>query len=438
MGHTRSRTAEIGVTIADLAGFKERSQSVIMRGAQSARHTCSDIAAPIASNRVPWLKVTVAVGLLSGFLLSHGLWISSRSYPVTPVHPLLRSVRFPFDYAVFALLLALLAFIAFAKNPARLIAAFVILALVWALFDQSRWQPWFYQYLFMLSALGLWFSNRTDPLKREAALNACRLIIVSIYFWSGIQKLNPEFVRGTFPWMLAPLTGIVPAALMARAYSLAVVAPFVELAIAVGLLSQRFRNAAVFVAVAMHLFILASIGPFGRDYNNVIWPWNVAMLASVPLLFWGVQEVRATNVLWGRKLAFQKLVLALFAIAPVMSLVNRWDTFLSFSLYTGNRDSATIYMAAPVAVRLPENVQELISEEDPQDPSRPDSLEVSDWSWDELNVPPYPEIRIFKNIGKEICREASQPSDVNLVIRGKTTWFLPTQQLVYDCATLAN
>jgi hypothetical protein len=58
---------------------------------------------------------------------------------------------------MFAVFLTLLAFIAVAKNPAKLIATFVFLAFVWALFDQSRWQPWFYQYLFMLSALGLCF-----------------------------------------------------------------------------------------------------------------------------------------------------------------------------------------------------------------------------------------------------------------------------------------
>jgi hypothetical protein len=409
-----------------------------MSGAQFARDRYGDIAEPTASNRVSWLKCTIAAGMLFGLLLSHKLWVNSRSYPVTPVHPLLRPVRFPFDYAMFAVFLTVLAFIAVAKTPAKLIATFVFLAFVWALFDQSRWQPWFYQYLFMLSALGLWFSNRTDSLRRAAALNTCRLIIVSIYFWSGIQKLNPAFVRGTFPWMLAPFTGVLSAAVIARAHSVAVAAPFVEIGIALGLLAQRSRNAAVLVAVAMHLFILASVGPLGHNYNNVIWPWNVAMLASVPLLFWRVREVRAANVLWAQKLAFQKLVLVLFAIAPALSLVNRWDTFLSFSLYTGNRDTATFYMAAPVAARLPANVQEFVNEEDPQDPSRPDSLAVSDWSWGELNVPPYPELRIFKNIGRQICRQASQPSDVNLVIRGKTTWFLRAQQSVYDCATLAN
>src|SRR5262249_12673914 len=148
--------------------------------------------------------------------------------------------------------------------------------------------------------------------------------------------------------------------------------------------------------------------------------------------------LRAVDILWGEKLAFQKLVLALFLIAPALTLVGRWDTFLAFSLYTGNRDTAIFYMVASVVERLPEDVQELVSEDDPQDPSRPNSLAVADWSWELMNVPPYPETRIFKNLGKEICRGASQPSDVNLVIRGKTTWFLPSRQDVYDCAALSG
>jgi hypothetical protein len=404
----------------------------------SAQEVSSDLARPFASYRVVWLKVTVAAGLLSGLLLSHELWINSRSYPLTPVYPLLKPPHFPFDYAVFAALVALLALILVAARPAKLITAFVFLAVLWALFDQSRWQPWFYQYLFMLSALGLWFANRTDPQKREASLNACRLIVVCVYFWSGIQKVNPGFVRGTFPWLLAPLAGVLPAAVKAVVHPLALAAPTLELGIALGLLTQTFRNAAVCVAIAMHLLILASIGPWGYNCNTVVWPWNVAMAVSVTLLFWRAVDVRVTNVLWGHRLAFQKLVLVLFALAPALSLVNRWDSYLSFALYSGNRNTAILYMAAPVAKRLPADVQELITEDESPDPSRPETLAVSDWSWDELNVPPYPEIRVFKNIGRVICWKASSPSDVELVVRGKTTWFQPPRQFTYDCAALAK
>ena len=59
-------------------------------------------------------------------------------------------------------------------------------------------------------------------MKRAAALDTCRLIIVNIYFGSGIQKLNSAFVRGSSREMLAPFTWDLLAAVMAR-HSLAVV-----------------------------------------------------------------------------------------------------------------------------------------------------------------------------------------------------------------------
>jgi hypothetical protein len=51
--------------------------------------------------------------------------------------------------------LALLGAIVIARRPRALILTFVGLLTVLALLDQTRWQPWVYQYLFMFGALGL-------------------------------------------------------------------------------------------------------------------------------------------------------------------------------------------------------------------------------------------------------------------------------------------
>ena len=96
---------------------------------------------PIA-RRIFRLKTAVSTGLLGGFLLSPKLWLSSRMYPLTPVARFLRPIPPPFDYAVFAVLLLLLAWIAVRASPAKEIAAFVALAALYGLCDQSRWQPW--------------------------------------------------------------------------------------------------------------------------------------------------------------------------------------------------------------------------------------------------------------------------------------------------------
>jgi hypothetical protein len=120
--------------------------------------------------RAVWLGIAVTSGLIAALLLSWRLWTSSRSYPLTPVLPFLRPMAFPFDALLLVALLILAALIANVSKPARLISALVFVAVILAVFDQSRWQPWFYQYLFMLLALR---SNRP-----EVSLNTCRLVFV--------------------------------------------------------------------------------------------------------------------------------------------------------------------------------------------------------------------------------------------------------------------
>jgi uncharacterized membrane protein YphA (DoxX/SURF4 family) len=388
----------------------------------------------LISARAFWLKFAVCIGFMAGLVLSHKLWISSRSYPLTPVLSFLKPVGPWFDEAVFVTLLVLLALIVVVANPAKLIAGFVSVAVVCALFDQSRWQPWVYQYLFLLTAIGFFLANQAHSEKRDAALHTCRLIIASTYVWSGIQKINPGFVQHTFPWMIEPFIQSLPAAVKLWLHPLGFVMPFVELGTGIGLLTRKFRNFSVLVALAMHLVILASIGPWGHNYNNVVWPWNIAMGAFVILLFAQEKEASPKDVLWNGKFAFQMLVLILFGILPAFSLFNLWDGYLSSALYPGTRNAATIYMTGAVAAKLPGDVQEFVTEDAPNE----DELAVAAWSWGEMNVPPYPEIRIFKSIGKRVCRDAVNPSDVKLVVQGKTTFFEPGRQLVFDCDSLAK
>ena len=323
-------------------------------------------------------------------------------------------------------MILLLGLIVATPRPAIFIFGFVAVALIYALFDQSRWQPWFYQYLFMLLAIGLFPANRRD----DARLHTCRLIVVSIYFWSGIQKINPGFIHETFGWMLDPMMRFLPVSVR----NLAFAPPVTESAIGIGLLIRKFRNMAVVMAVAMHVFILASIGPLGHNSNLVVWPWNLAMCSLVILLFWQTPEAGIRDVLWGRKLGFHRPVLLLFGILPALSLVDLWDSYLSFALYSGNQRMATIYMADSVADKMPGELQELIEVND----SKVDTLDVEEWSYSELNVPPYAEMRIYKNVGKRVCALAGNSPRMVMSVEGKRRWFRRRRMVLFTCASLAG
>src|SRR5262249_38763884 len=156
-----------------------------------------DAAAP---DRAAALTRVLAVALLAGFLLSPKLWLSARTYPLAPVIDSL-ALPPPLDALLFGAACLLLVALAERPRPRRLLTAFLVLAAVLALGDQSRWQPWFYQYLAMLGALTLAAWKPDSPRAREAALAVCRLVVAATYFWSGVQKMNATFLSEVYPFL---------------------------------------------------------------------------------------------------------------------------------------------------------------------------------------------------------------------------------------------
>jgi hypothetical protein len=385
------------------------------------------------ADRLSLLKISLAVALLVEFLLSAKLWISSRAYPLTPIFEGLPSVPTLIDGLWLVLLLLLLVAIVLARRPRAYIIAFVVLAGLLSLFDQSRWQPWFYQFLFMFTALTLYPWGEQDPTKREATLNVCRLIVACTYLWSGLQKLNVSFVEDVFPWLVEPLVALLPGSLEELIRPLGIAVPIVEVGIGIGLLT-RLRNTAVILALGMHVFILFCIGPFGHNWNTVVWPWNIAMIAFVVILFWRVEGFSAKRVLVPGTSPFHGLALLLFGVMPLFSFFGLWDSYLSASLYSGNTKSVTIYISDAVRNRLPGTIR------DPALKRQADGTNIAsitDWSFKELNVPPYPENRVFKNVSKSVCAYAEDPSEVKLMIGGKPNPIDGSEEAeVYDCSGL--
>jgi hypothetical protein len=372
---------------------------------------------PDTARRLLYLRVTIAAATILGMALSYKLWLSAREYPLTPVFPFLKPIPHPFDYILFGA--TLLALVLSALTP-RLIPFFATFAVVLAVCDQSRLQPWFYQYFFLL--LGIAF----------ASPNACRLIVASIYFWSGVQKLNMGFIQNGFPWLLEPLLRHLPQGARSMVHPLAVVAPFIEIWIGIALLSRKFRTPALVLALAMHGFILIALGPLGQNYNYVVWPWNIAMAAAVVILFWKAKE-SARQVLFGEG-PFHAAAMVLFTVAPALSFFGFWDHYLSSAMYASNENHGLIYISDKIFDRLPDGIADYVRVETPE----LDSIDIGEWSANEMNVPPYPEVRIYKNVARKICAYAETPTDVRLSVVSKSTIGNQITGASYTCAALKN
>src|SRR5690606_16809404 len=146
----------------------------------------------------------------------------------------------------------------------------------------------------------------------------------------------------------------------------------------------------------------AMIGPFGHSWNSVVWPWNVVMALLVILLFVKTPDVSWRNIIWVKGSVYHKIVLAAFGILPLLNFFNMWDSYLSWSLYSGNTNSAVITVDAPTAETMPDYVQGLMHKDQAGD----GLLSPSEWAFDELNVPAYPEARIFRSVAQDICKDA--------------------------------
>jgi hypothetical protein len=222
----------------------------------------------------------------------------------------------------------------------------------------------------------------------------------------------------------------LPHSAQALVHPLSVAAPFVELWIGIALLGRKFRTPAIAVAVVMHLFILVALGPWGQNYNHVIWPWNIAMLAFVVILFWKTNE-SAGRILFPRD-AFHVAALVLFGVAPLLSFFGTWDHYLSSALYASNENHGTIFLSDKLADRLPDGILDYVRVETPE----LDSIDIGEWSANELNVPPYPEVRIYKNVARKICTYAQNPSEVRLSVVSKSTIGSKITGYSYTCAAL--
>jgi predicted membrane protein len=370
--------------------------------------------------RTAWLRATLLTACLFGLVISYPVWLTTRAVPLLPISKSFPILPSPLDKFLFdAMLLALvLAFRFFRRG--------VIFFLVTSFFayceDQNRGQPWLYMYWVMLL-----FTLFPEP----AAIAACRLAISVAYVWGGLQKLQPAFFNRVPDWFVAPAATRWhwPGELVEVLRFGIACAPLFELFIGICLWVPRFRKAAIAAALLVHLAALVFLGPAGYNYNQVIWPWNAAMMALVLVLFAETirSPRRATAVsaatesesllsLAGNLAALRRsrpalIILALYSVLPLLSYVGYWDSYFSFTLYAENQAKADIFVTEAFANRLPPamraHVHKLRQAYNEQ-LQGPFVFDFQAWAFRELHVPPL--------LDHHLGRYARDPNELRMIV----------------------
>ena len=357
-----------------------------------------------------------AVACLTSMVLCYKLWLSNRNFPVVPAFDFLPIIQKPLDVILFGSTLFSVIMIAVLRNPQKFIILFIFLAIIISLLDINRWQPWFYQYLLMFFLMAF-FNYRCDDTKlQNGIITTLKLMIAAIYFWSGLQKLNPHFLAETFPWLMEPITNHLGPNSISHFKFLGYSFPLIETATGVCLLIPSLQRLAVIAVAIMHCFILFSLGPLGHNYNPVVWPWNIAMIIFVVLLFnkevpFGISDVRNTLHFHSSKIA-----IGLFVMAPLLNFFNCWDSYLSHNLYSGNTSGGIIYVSDEFKATLPSYIQPYAIGGYNQN-----QINIKYWCMKELGVPAYPEIRNFKKVARTFYRYSTDSSKIYLMNTPKLT-----------------
>ena len=316
-------------------------------------------------------------------LVCYKLWLAYRVFPLVPVHDSLAGLPVLLHTGLFGVSLLCMALLVF--FPGRKIAVVLLLAeLISCMLDQNRWQPWEYQFVFMLA--GYVFIR-----DEKKCRFSWQLIIVGLYFFSGLYKCSSSFIHNVWNHLfLQQFFGIHNAGkwLMRFGY----VIPLVEIFISIALCFGRTRKLAVVLLLVMHLFNLVLFGPLGLNINSVIWAWNILMPLLAYRLFYKDGLHLFDKNLW--KPSFAWLMLLAWWVLPWLQLTGRWDKYLSGVLYSGRieqlyicTDNGLAYLQlGPCFVKSDKSM------------SCSTSLSVTKWAIQEMNTAPYPEYRVYKTI----------------------------------------
>ena len=369
------------------------------------------------STRLTALRSVISIALLSGILLSLNLWFpTTRSYPRAPlIIALPQSIVPKVEYLLSGLLVAALVALVFARRLIKYLIAAIISLILLILLDQTRLQPWVYQYLLLLSVIALRRRQSLDEQSSRLNLSILQVIVATLYFWSGAQKLNYSFGHEVLPQLFTQLQNYLPLTQM-QISLLGIGIALVEIFTGCGLLLKQTRKLCVWLALAMHGLVLVLL--IGQGRNHVVWTWNAALMLITIILFWRSETpVWQTLANWRVSNKFSRISLilaAIYAVLPMLSFWGWWDMYLSGALYSGNTAVAVVRVDRQVYEQLSEMAKRQVF----TTKSGEQMLPVFEWSMIELNVPPYPEPRVFEQITREICKFAEDESQVELIMKG--------------------
>jgi len=274
------------------------------------------------------LKVTCLSWLLTK-LITRRIWTVNRLLPTAPLSEYFDHVPAIIHLILFVLSITAMIWLTI-KNNKYILTGLLIIEICSCILDQNRLTPPEYLYCFIIFIYTI-HSNRPELIPASIGV-----LLVSTYFYGGLCKLNEGFLQLIWSKMFLRLFLKVPADIVAQnwVYYSGYLLGIAELLGGIGLLFAKTQRRSAQSLIIMHLFILVFLGPFGLKGYMTLWPWNIAMIFFLYLIF--LKKKEAVVVFPQVTKGWGKLIVLCWIILPVFSYWGYWDNNLSSNLWSGN------------------------------------------------------------------------------------------------------
>jgi len=260
------------------------------------------------------------------------------------------------------------------------------------LLDQHRFQPWVCQFLLMGTALLI--------APDQVGLSCSRAIVISIYLWSAISKLDMAFLNSHGQLLLNGL--LHPLGIETTYWSpriktwLPLLFPAGELLTAFCLSLRSWRQIGLMASVVMHLLLLWTLGwGLGHEWSVLI--WNGYFLVQNLILFRppGQYSIVTVELMpnsvssFRHRLAVGGTILAVSY--PALELVGYCDHWPAWAVYSSRPALVTILLDEAAVSNLPEDLRPFLGTPLPLTDEIPFRLDA--WSFQTCGCPVYPQLR---------------------------------------------
>jgi hypothetical protein len=342
------------------------------------------------------LRITCLFWLFAK-LIGWRMFTTYRLFPTIPIFEFLDHVPVFVHTGLFLLIVALIIALFISGTNRYFLTALLVADLLSCLLDQNRWHPWEYQYLFTIF---IFVINRKQQQVIPVAIS---FMLAFTYVYSGLGKLNGSFLTSMWADTILKQFFKAPASFVNQhwVYISGYLLGLIELMAGVGLLFLKTRKPSAIILIMVHLFILLLLGPFGLKINKVVWPWNVAMILYLYILFIKGDKYAITfkslNTGWNR------LVILCWAILPALNFIGYWDAYLSSGVYSGRTPKMMVCVADTAQCRPLRRY--LYKSKNPETCNGQMQINIQYWSISETNVLVYPELRAYKTLGEKLKKQ---------------------------------